>query len=183
MGITQSILNNKSNDKTKETIKQLEEWTERRINNILFDSDNDNWNKNKSVFKQRIMNKEHIIIIIEDKEGNKFGGYVNSKIDKVDDFINDSQSFVFSLESKGRMEGMMKFDIKQPQYAFWLWNQSHDFLFAFGGGSDILVGKENYKISWCDQLSFDYKGIENALYGKQYPNHFTPKRIIVIEMK
>ncbi|BFU25804.1 trichohyalin, putative [Entamoeba histolytica] len=99
-------------------IKQLEELTEKRINNILFDSDKDNWNKNTSVFNQKIMNKEHLIIIIEDEDGNKFGGYVNSKIDKVDECINDSKSFLFSLESNGRMKGMKKFDIKQPEYAF-----------------------------------------------------------------
>ncbi|BFU22112.1 trichohyalin, putative [Entamoeba histolytica] len=182
MGITQSTSNNKSNDKTKEIIKQIEEWTERRINNILFDSYVDDWNKNTSVFKQRIMNKKHVIIIIEDSEGNKFGGYVNEKIDKVDDYIYDSQSFLFSLESKGRMEGMMKFDIKQPQYAFCLFNQSDDWLFEFGYGfGDIRVYKENDKIiSYCCQWSFDYKGIENALCGHQF---FTPKRIIVIEMK
>ncbi|BFU25821.1 trichohyalin, putative [Entamoeba histolytica] len=183
MGITQSTSNNKSNDKTKEIIKQIEEWTERRINNILFDSAKDDWNKNTSVFDQRIMNKEHIIIIIEDTKGNKFGGYVNSKIDKVDGFINDSQSFVFSLESKGRMEGMMKFDIKEPEFAFCLFNQSYNRLFKFGLG-DILVLKENYKTkSWCKQQSFEYKGISNALCGKQFPERFTPKRIIVIEMK
>ncbi|BFU22165.1 trichohyalin, putative [Entamoeba histolytica] len=166
--------------KTKETIKQIEEWTERRISNILFDSDIVNLNKNTSVFDQRIKNKEHIIIIIEDSEGNKFGGYVNSKIDKVDDYIYDSKSFLFSLESNGRIERMKKFDIKRPQCAFCLFNQSDDLLFSFGW-RDICVYKENYKtISYCYPWSFEYKGIENALCG----NHdFTPKRIIVIEMK
>ncbi|BFU25503.1 trichohyalin, putative [Entamoeba histolytica] len=167
--------------KTKEIIKQIEEWTERRINNILFDSDIDNWNKNTSVFDQRIWNKKHIIIIIEDSEGNKFGGYVNSKVDKVDgDYIYDSKSFVFSLESNGRIEGMKKFDIEQPQYAFLLCNKSDDYLFVFGLG-DIDVYKENNKTeSYCKQYSFEYEGITNALCGKLY---FTPKRIIVIEMK
>ena len=80
-------------------IKQIEEWTEKRINNILFDSDKDNWNRNTSVFDQRIMNKEHIIIVIEDSRGNQFGGYVNSKIDKVGKWINDSKSLLFSLET------------------------------------------------------------------------------------
>ncbi|BFU18625.1 trichohyalin, putative [Entamoeba histolytica] len=162
-------------------IKQIEEWTERRINNILFDSDIDDWNKNTSVFEERIMNKEHIIIIIEDEDGNKFGGYVNSKIDKYGD-IYDSKSFVFSLESNGRIEGMMKFDIKQPQHAFYLNNQSSDFLFIFG--DDIVVHKKNNKTeSFCYPRSFEYKGISNALCGKLYPECFTPKRIIVIEMK
>ncbi|BFU22989.1 trichohyalin, putative [Entamoeba histolytica] len=163
-------------------IKQIEELTEKRINNTLFDSDIDDWNILTSVFDQKMMNKKHIIIIIEDSEGNKFGGYVHSKIDKVG-YINDSQSFVFSLESNGRMKGMMKFDIKEPQFAFCLWNQSHNCLFEFGLG-DICVYKENYKTnSFCQQYSFEYEGISNALCGKQHPNRFTTKRIIVIEMK
>ncbi|BFU24978.1 predicted protein [Entamoeba histolytica] len=170
---------------TMEEMLLIEEWTNRKVGNILFDSDNDNWNKDISVFDQRMMNKEHIIIIIEDEEGNKFGGYVDSKINKVDKWIYDSKSFLFSLESNGRMKGMMKFDIKQPQYAFCLYNQSHDRLFEFGFGyfgfCDIRVYKENNKTkSWCYQFSFEYEGIENALCG----NHdFTPKRIIAIEMK
>ncbi|BFU25517.1 trichohyalin, putative [Entamoeba histolytica] len=164
-------------------IKQIEELTEKRINNILFDSDNDNWNRNTSVFDQRIMNKEHVIIIIEDSKGNKFGGYVNEKIDKVGEWINDSKSFLFSLESNGRIEGMKKFDIKEPEYAFYLFNQSHKCLFEFGYG-DICVFKENDKTySSCYQHSFSYEGIRNALCGKQIPECFTPKRIIVIEMK
>ncbi|BFU19596.1 trichohyalin, putative [Entamoeba histolytica] len=165
-------------------IKQIEEWTNRKVGNILFDSDKDNWNRNTSVFDQRIMNKEHIIIIIEDSKGNNFGGYVNEKIDKVDEWISDSKSFVFSLESNGRMEGMKKFDIEQQQYAFYLYNKSDDWLFSFGfefGLGDILVHKENNKTqSYCKQYSFEYEGISNALCGKYY---FTPKRIIVIEMK
>ncbi|BFU26143.1 trichohyalin, putative [Entamoeba histolytica] len=181
MGITQSTLNNKSNDKTKEIINQIEEWTEKRISNILFDSDIDNWKVNTSVFGERIMNKEHIIIIIEDSRGNKFGGYVNCKIDKVDSWINDSNSFLFSLESNGRMEGMKKFDIKESEYAFKLYNQSDDCLFLFGLG-DFDVYKENNKTkSYCYQHSFSYEGISNALCGKEY--RFTTYRITVIQMK
>ncbi|BFU26198.1 trichohyalin, putative [Entamoeba histolytica] len=186
MGITQSTPNNKSKDKTKEIIKQIEELTERRINNILFDSYYDNWNKNTSVFDQRLMNKENIIIIIEDSDGNKFGGYVNSKIDEVGHYIKDSHSFLFSLESKGRMKRMKKFDIIEQEYAFWLDNQSSDGLFSFGCGlignrCDIYVYKDNDKtLSFCKQNSFKYEGISKALCGKEL---FTTKRIIVIEMK
>ncbi|BFU19875.1 predicted protein [Entamoeba histolytica] len=169
--------------KKQEEIHQLEEWTNRKVGNILFDSDKDDWNRNTSVFDKRIKNKQHIILIIEDEEGNKFGGYVNSKVDKVGYFIKDSKSFLFSLESNGRMKGMKKFDIKEPEYAFYLFNQSHKCLFAFGCGDDIVIGKENYKtISWCYQYLFEYKGISKALCGNEYPEYFTPKRIIVIEM-
>ncbi|BFU23990.1 TLD, putative [Entamoeba histolytica] len=78
------------------------------------------------------MNKEHIIIIIDYENGNKFGGYVNEKIDKVDDDIYDSKQFVFSLNSNGIMKRVKKFDIKQQQHAFYLYNQSSDCLFALG---------------------------------------------------
>ncbi|GAB1220411.1 hypothetical protein ENUP19_0053G0002 [Entamoeba nuttalli] len=160
----------------KYQIEQLEEWTNRKVGNVLFDSNIDDWNKNTSV----VMNKEHIIIIIEDEEGNQFGGYVNSKIDKVGGFINDSKSFVFSLESNGRIYEMMKFDIILPECAFKIYNQSNYHLFSFGNGGDIDVYKENIKTeSYCIQYSFEYEGIENALCGKY---NFTPKRIIVIEM-
>ncbi|BFU26166.1 trichohyalin, putative [Entamoeba histolytica] len=177
MGVVHSL-----HEETKHQIKQIEEWTEKRINNILFDSDKDNWNKNKSVFDQRIMYKEHIIIIVEDEEGNKFGGYVNSKIDE-DEWINDSKSFLFSLESNGRIDGMKKFDIEEPGHAFYLHNQSNNWLFVFGL-DDIEVYKENDKtLSYCKQLSFEYEGISNALCGNEWPNRFTTYRIIVIEMK
>ncbi|BFU20592.1 predicted protein [Entamoeba histolytica] len=162
-------------------IQQIEEWTNRKVFSTLFDSDKDNWNADISVFDQRIKNKEHLIILIEDEEGNKFGGYVDSKIDKVGCYINDSKSFLFSLESNGRIEGMKKFDIKKSGYAFWLWNQSDNCLFALGCGHDICVYKENYKTkSYCKQSSFEYGGISNALCGK---GGFTPKRITIIEMK
>ncbi|BFU26668.1 trichohyalin, putative [Entamoeba histolytica] len=183
MGITQSTSNNKLNEKTKEIIKQIEEWTEKRISDILFDSDKDDWNKYTSIFGERIWNKEDIIIIIEDTNGNKFGGYVNEKIDKVESWIYDSNAFVFSLESNGRMEGMKKFDIEDTKRAFWLDNQLDNCLFVFGL-DDICIYKENKKTkSYCKQNSYEYYGIENALCGKQHPERFTPKRIIVVQMK
>ncbi|BFU18748.1 trichohyalin, putative [Entamoeba histolytica] len=166
-------------------IKQIEEMTNKKVGNILFDSDIDDWNDNTTVFGERIKNKEHLIIIIEDEEGNKFGGYVNEKIDKVGycGYINDSKSFLFSFESKGRIKGMMKFDIEIPEYAFYLYKQYDDRLFDFGI-DDIAVCKENDKTkSLCYQCSFEYEGISNALCGKDYTEYFTPKRIIVIEMK
>ncbi|BFU26688.1 hypothetical protein EHI2019_000811900 [Entamoeba histolytica] len=84
----------------KEEIHQIEEWTEEEINSILFDSYYDDWNKNTSVFGERVMNKEHLIIIIEDEEGNKFGEYVNSKIDKVStgEWINGSSLVSFNIK-------------------------------------------------------------------------------------
>ncbi|EKE39002.1 hypothetical protein ENU1_144620 [Entamoeba nuttalli P19] len=82
-------------------VQQLEEWTNRKeeiyyliqIDTSVFDQ---RIKIDTSIFGERIMmNKAHIIIIIEDTEGNKFGGYINSKIDNsIHGYINDSKSFV-----------------------------------------------------------------------------------------
>ncbi|EMS12192.1 hypothetical protein KM1_058620 [Entamoeba histolytica HM-3:IMSS] len=105
------------------------------------------------------------------------------KLIKLGGFINDPNSFVFSLESNGKLKGMMKFNIKESKHAFKIYNQLDNCLFSFGLG-DIDVYKENNKIkSYCHQDSFEYNGISNVLCGKDYTEYFTPKRIIVIEMK
>ncbi|EKE37500.1 hypothetical protein ENU1_195090 [Entamoeba nuttalli P19] len=106
----------KQRNKTLETfkiIKQLEEWIEKRINDILFDSDIDGWNITTSVFDQRLMNKENLIILIKDTEDNLFGGYVHSKIDN-----NCPNSFLFSLKIKGRIKGMKKLKIQNMQFIY-----------------------------------------------------------------
>ena len=69
--------------------------------------------------------------------------------------------------------------------------KSHDYLITLG---DIYLTKENYKNkSYCHQNEnrFNYHGIEKALCGKtRYKEnnewkgeHFTPKRILVIQME
>ncbi|EKE39019.1 hypothetical protein ENU1_144160 [Entamoeba nuttalli P19] len=78
---------------------------------------------------------------------------------------------------------MKKFDIKEQQYAFYTGQMSNDVSFSFGYGFmvDIRVYKENNKrVSYCDQNTYEYKGISNALCGKQRPERFTPKHFIDI---
>ena len=51
---------------------------------------------------------------------------------------------------------------------------------------NIWLYKENKKNeSHCRQYDykFNYHGIKKALCGKTFPNKFTPKRILVIQMK
>ncbi|EKE39367.1 hypothetical protein ENUP19_0370G0020 [Entamoeba nuttalli] len=164
--------------------KQIEKWTGRKLGNIIFDSTTSNWRHDISVFEEKLINKQHILIIITDSEGNKFGGYVNSRIDNVGDYVYDPNAFLFSLESNERLKGMMKFTIKNPKYAFCLDDQSDDRLFSFGYGygfgNDITIYKEDYKTeSYCKQWSFNYNGINNPLCSDKY---FTPIQFIVIEM-
>ena len=104
-------------------------------------------------------------------------------------FNTKINAFVFNLESKGRHEAPMKFDIKKENCyeAFKLYsdNEYRGWLFSCGN-NDILIMKENCK-SWscCSQNEkcyFDYRGVEKALVQNPHPGRFTPKRIIVIQM-
>ena len=133
---------------------------------MIFDSTKDDWKINTSVFDSKILNKKQLIFIVEDTEGNKFGGYINEKIDKIreepGDEIIDSKSFVFSLESNGRLNCMKKFNIKQPQYAFRMFSESYYRLFSIGL-SDIYISKKGSK-HYCFQSSlFNYEGIEKYI--------------------
>ncbi|EMD48759.1 Hypothetical protein EHI5A_105020 [Entamoeba histolytica KU27] len=73
---------------------------------------------------------------------------------------------------------MMKFDIIESQYAFWLDTHLDNLLFGFGH-YDINVLKENDKTkSFCSQFSFEYEGIRNALCGKELQEHFNQNELL-----
>ena len=93
------------------------------------------------------------------------------------------------MKSNGRTNGMKKFNVKIPQYAYYQYQKSNSILLGIGGGHDIRVYKKGQNGSCCHQTdsatSFNYEGISCSLCsssnsGRQY---FTPKRITVIQMK
>ena len=173
-------------------VEQLDRWTGLKCGDIIFDSTKHGWSKENNEFRKKIWMKSKICIVIENEDGEIFGCYINSTIDEVGWNIKDEHAFVFNLESNGRHKSPMKFDIKKEKcdYAFVLCSDNHfynsDWLFSCGN-SDISIYKENKKSRSCcyqDKGShFDYRGVEKALVqNPNYPNNFTPKRFIVIQM-
>ena len=127
-----------------------------------------------------------MIILIEDQEGQKFGGYISSTINKYNEWIEDPNAFVLSLKSNRILFQPMKFIIKDQSKAF-LFNNSdkEKFLFLIGRsnyGCDIAIYKQNNckQQSYCENNNFNYENIKNALRGTN--DYFTPKRLIVIQM-
>ena len=172
--------------------KQIEEWSGLKCSEILFDSDIDNWSQGTSVFNERIIGKKQLIFLIEDEDGEKFGYYLNTQVVekywKLGDrrIETDNKSFEFNLESNGRLDQPMKFEIKDLYWGgYELCEKSDKWNLIVLG--DIVLFKENKKNHSCcfqSEYNFDYHGIENALCGKiYYPDKFTPKRILVIQMK
>ena len=96
----------------------------------------------------------------------------------------DKKSFEFNLQSNGRLSRPMKFEIKDlREGGIILCETIYGVLIDLG---DIHLRQKNWKYqSYCYQNEnrFDYHGIENALCGKTNPTNFTPKRILVMQMK
>ena len=171
--------------------KQLEEWTGLQCSEVLFDSDYDNWSEGTSVFDDKLFKKEHLIFLIEDEDGEKFGYYSNTEVIKEYYKPTDTRSkvFHFNLQSKNeRLQQPMKFPIQYRYLTGWYLAKKSDMI-LFGLG-EIVLYKENRKNrSYCYQHNdvFNYHGIENALCGKERKEYgkmyFNPKRILVIQMK
>ena len=167
----------------EESIKFIEDWTRKKIISIVFDSDEDNWETGKE-FSQYIIGKSNLLFMIDDEQNNRFGGYINSKITESDKFIHDDNAFIFSLRSNGRLSKPTQFKIKNPEDAFISITDHDRYIFAFGGGYDIkLDSKKTANYANSNPSSYDFRGHEDALYGKIYPNRFTPKRWVVYQMK
>ena len=173
--------------------KQLEAWTNKKCSEVLFDSNKDDWSKKTSVFDDKVMNKSNLVFLIEDTDNNKFGYYLSTQIqsNKYDTLIStDKNSFLFSLKSNGRLNGMMKFEIKNTDGGYNVKPKSDNILIQLGYGNSgaIHIKKENSKSqSYCFQRNrfFNYHGTENPLvggYGIESSQYFTPKRITIIQM-
>ena len=140
--------------------------------------------KYTSVFEDKIIRKKQLLFLIEDEDGEKFGYYLNTEIIARHWGWNetDGKSFHFNLQSNDRFKQPMKFRIKELKHGgYYLHGEYDKCLISLG---DIGLCKENFKNnSNCSQNEwrFDYHGIENALCGKE--GWFTPKRILVIQMK
>ena len=167
-------------------MKQLENWTNKKCGEVVFDSCKDDYYNNTSVFDSKIKGKANLAFIMEDIRGNKFGGYITSTINTLQTWITDHNAFVFSLKSNGRLDGMKKFKCVKPENAFNVNNQNGEwYSILFGGnggiGYDITLRKENRKLeSYCHQECYDYENIPNALTGER---SFVLKRMTVIQMK
>ena len=156
--------------------------TNKRIKEILFDSEIHKWNENESEFGQKINGKKNVLILIEDERQNLFGGYIGNEV-RINNQIKDKSCYVFSFRKDGEYR-MKRFERNQTRYSYWIPDNSRDCLIAFGiksgQGKDITLYKKEYSIGYCEQICYDYKGEQFALTGKMY---FNIKRIVVYQLK
>ena len=178
-----------------EQTKQIEEWTGLKCDEILFDAEKDKWSYNCSHLNDTIVGRSKLVFVIEDAEGELFGYYLNTKVKQKYASLfsshqkTDYKSFHFNLNSNGRYDKPMKFELIDPKYGgIGLYKGSAVSLIEIG---DIMLFKEYRKEhSYCCQheWKFYYHGIPHALCGKIPQGSFnqmffTPKKLSVIQMK
>lgn len=128
------------------------------------------------------MNHNQLYFIIIDSNDNVFGHYHPSVIDKIDDYIYDSNMFIFTLNNNGRSE-IKKFNNKNGNNAYTrIWNNnSYYYICPYSYYIYQIDTNDSFIYNYIEDY---YSGIEKTtLTGNYLPNKFTTKRIIVIQMK
>ena len=173
---------------TSNQVKQLEDWTQMKCSDVLFDSTVDDWSHGSNIFNKRITGQRRLMFLLENEDGEKDGYYLNTMvIEKYTERVStDIVSFHFNLESKGRLSEPMKFEIKDINEGGYVLYDEKEYRFVNLG--NIALYKDNWKgqsTCWQNNTRFDYKGIDRALCGKEYntyKEYIKPKRILVIRM-
>ena len=115
-----------------------------------------------------------------------FSDYYNGVVEIDEKFHKDDGSFLFSLKSNGRLNGMYKFEEKIGSKGLIICDNIRPLLFGIHGG--FYIFKENQIESsyvWEASNLFDYHGTTKAFHENLVDGDykgFTPKRFMVIQM-
>ena len=168
-----------------EEIQQLQGWTQRTVGEIVFDTEKDDWDVGTTQINQKLINRSELMFLVEDTEQNKFGFYLSTKIQPniFDNWVaTDSNSFLFSLKSNGRIDRMMQFELINKGYGYYIYmDQNKPVLFY--AGVDFYIGKKSRQ-DWTKTMqnpqNTNLNGIEYPLTGRN--GRFSVKQFVVIQM-
>ena len=124
---------------------------------LLFNSRNDG--DSIELITNALLDKSHTLVIIQTKDGYKFGGYATQKWKKSEK-IYDKNAFVFSLD-KGK-----KYKIIKPENSYYLSSW-----WGFGADENAIIVVENCTSSnnnFVDNKTYDIKEKYELNGGKQY---------------
>ena len=176
-------------------METLEEWSEKKFNTVLFDSDTDG--EDYKLFHSRILEHSSHYFIVIDTNGNVFGHYYPSMIDKIWDYEiegtnDDNNIFMFTLKNKEN-SGSKRFmhvgnhivRTYMMNGGFWSVRGDHEDGYSncnFGSSHRYRDDISNYVDVYINK---SFGGATSATFtgGKEGENvHFASKRLIVVEM-
>ncbi|KAJ5080128.1 hypothetical protein M0811_14145 [Anaeramoeba ignava] len=172
-----------------EYVKKLEEWI----------NDNDFFSKIKKGFSAKrdgfsgqnwhkaVDGKGKTLIIIKTKDNFIFGGFTQVGFNSANgEWINDSNSFIFSLRNDTGDRKPEKFTIKQPQYAIYSNWHNYGPIFGYGGlsGHDFYLN-DHLQPGYSD-FGYSYNLPNGIEYGKNEARSYlagSPNSWIVDEVE
>lgn len=148
-----------------EDFKLIKKGVQKKLNkriknfNLLYRASRDG--DNCTDFHSKCDNKLNTVTFIKDKNGKIFGGFANQKWNQDNNWISDSNAFIFSLDNN----------------EIYYYSNNGNQIYGsssngpiWGDGNDIKITSRclSFKNSITKQSSsFDYKGKKNALTGEE----------------
>ena len=87
-------MNKKTETDSLNEITQIEEWTQMKTKETIFDSNKTNWKKDSSLFDAIVLSKEKLLFFIETTDGITIGGFMKKKITKLNRKTLDPDCFL-----------------------------------------------------------------------------------------
>ena len=137
-----------------------------------------------------VVNKNHIAIIIEDEENNRYGGYINEYTDETNVGVCDPDAFVFTLQVKGRKQcekyplrhGFDEDGILFQDFAFILPDfTTTGVLFQYGEG-DVMVATHDGKLC-ARRIPTSYEYSAEMAAEVQKNDTIPVKRMYIVQFK
>ena len=174
--------------KNKDTIIN---WFHKDLGEKVFDSLNDNWRNKDKDFHNAILDKKDLLFVIEDIHGNIFGAYFDEYIPKnIEQNVwkpVGPNSFLFSLESNGRMKCEKKFPFKNREHGYRLYADYDDQLITIANGAIELWDEEDKHKAKCTRQEeyIEYGDETHSFtgYALEDKENFIPNRFVVYQMK
>ena len=156
----------------------LEQWCGKKYSQVIYNSDVDG--KDSSAFRNKILNHKQLYFFVIDDNDNIFGHYTDCTIDKTNTIISNGKEFLFTVYSNGRI-APTKFANKQNNKTGTMIFDSK-FYCCYWGYVVYEIEKSNSLYHLDMEKNFD--GAKKSIFmGGKKANTFTPKKIIVMEMK
>ncbi|EDR27855.1 hypothetical protein EDI_028110 [Entamoeba dispar SAW760] len=184
----QNLWAEKRNPGLNQYLKQLSEWTNKTVSNIIYDSNiNDNFNE---VIISKGKNLNNLMFVIETDGGNIFGSYHTIIPPKPSQWvIRDKNHFVFSLLNPYGTKPIKFTPIIDECYPLWVYKSTPG-LFCIQSFCHISTNKHCYINSrgWSgksfNEMYNDTVGKDGKLFTKiVFPSHFGLKRLVVLTWK
>ena len=97
--------------------KQLEDWTNLKYGEILYDSNIHYFNDNEGFYKM-IIGKKQLLFIIQNHHKETFGYFLNNEINEIyrRPCKADRKCFHFNIEAEGSVDHPVNYPIKQKHF-------------------------------------------------------------------